>query len=356
MCAWVFTVNTARYAHRMAPTPAAVPTPVASPSSLIRRLPVQAMRRLLSSAGISHRMVLEKPELRRLVQAAVATGRVTRNQVVAALHGGDASDGTTTNTATTKDDSSNTNNSGAASRPDSAPKHAATTSTARVPPVRNASFGPTLSSMDVEASSGPNLSPRGTPTSPTAKSKDRRASVASAASTGSTDAAIDNWLEAKAPDGAIYYYHRLTRAVRWEKPSRTIAKKLERRYKQVPCCIAAVLHCCRVALLPWLAHACVITYASLRRGLLPQERLETELRKQARLNELQQAEARKQGQADEKERLQKDIGRRVTSWARGKSIRTMLETLHHVVLVRPHAHATCVGASPLMLACVWLPG
>ena len=104
-----------------------------------------------------------------------------------------------------------------------------------------------------------------------------------------------------------------------------------------------MLHCCRVELLPWLAHACVITYASLRRGLLPQERLETELRKQARLNELQQAEARKQGQADEKERLQKDIGRRVTSWARGKSIRTMLETLHHVVLVRPHAHATCVG-------------
>ena len=116
------------------------------------------------------------------------------------------------------------------------------------------------------------------------------------------------------------------------------------------------MHCCRVELPPWLAHACVITYASLRPWLLPQERLETELRKQARLNELQQAEARKQGQADEKERLQKDIGRRVTSWARGKSIRTMLETLHHVVLVRPHAHTTCVGASPLMLVCVaaWL--
>ncbi len=38
---------------------------------------------------------------------------------------------------------------------------------------------------------------------------------------------LKNWLPAKAPDGATYYYHRITRAVRWDKPDIDIARKME---------------------------------------------------------------------------------------------------------------------------------
>lgn len=65
-----------------------------------------------------------------------------------------------------------------------------------------------------------------------------------------------------------------------------------------------------------------------------QERIDTEMRRQARLNELQEAEARRSHEASEKARLEKDIGRRVSSWARGKGIRQMLESLPNVLLVR----------------------
>ena len=61
-------------------------------------------------------------------------------------------------------------------------------------------------------------------------------SLAAAAGGGGADAAkasspqeLKNWLPARAPDGAVYYYHRITRAVRWDKPEGEIAKKMEAR-------------------------------------------------------------------------------------------------------------------------------
>lgn len=40
---------------------------------------------------------------------------------------------------------------------------------------------------------------------------------------------LKNWLPARAPDGAVYYYHRVSRAVRWDKPEAEIARKMEAR-------------------------------------------------------------------------------------------------------------------------------
>ena len=42
----------------------------------------------------------------------------------------------------------------------------------------------------------------------------------------------DNWLEATTKDGRIYFYHRKTRKVRWDKPPPHIARQMDERKKQ----------------------------------------------------------------------------------------------------------------------------
>ena len=42
-------------------------------------------------------------------------------------------------------------------------------------------------------------------------------------------AALGNWLQARTDEGQVYYYHRISRAVRWERPDPDMARKVEAR-------------------------------------------------------------------------------------------------------------------------------
>ena len=42
-----------------------------------------------------------------------------------------------------------------------------------------------------------------------------------------------NWCSAVAPDGRVYYFHRITRSVRWDMPDRATAVKMEARISEV---------------------------------------------------------------------------------------------------------------------------
>jgi hypothetical protein len=67
---------------------------------------------------------------------------------------------------------------------------------------------------------------------------DRVEAVGSATdeSAGNEAADLDefrNWASAIAPDGQVYYYHRITRSVRWDMPDRATALKMEARISEV---------------------------------------------------------------------------------------------------------------------------
>lgn len=100
----------------------------------------------------------------------------------------------------------------------------------------------------VSGSAANNCAPQSPPADPASGARpdpehDVAASVPLASSDGaSTDAhtttptspqELKNWIPAQAPDGSTYYWHRVTRAVRWDKPDSETAKKMEARISGV---------------------------------------------------------------------------------------------------------------------------
>lgn len=61
-----------------------------------------------------------------------------------------------------------------------------------------------------------------------ARSPQRRAAQASAAAAG-PHSPSSNWVEVQKEDGAKYYYHRVTRVVRWDKPDKDVMRAVEKR-------------------------------------------------------------------------------------------------------------------------------
>ena len=106
---------------------------------------------------------------------------------------------------------------------------------------------------------------------------------------GGSPPELKSWMPAVAADGTRYYYHKVTRAVRWERPEPDAARRME-------------------------------------------ERLRTEdealrLRQAERLAALASGEEDSRRAAAERSRQEAAIERRLAVWRRGKGIRAMLLTL-----------------------------
>eukprot|EP00940_MAST-03C_sp_MAST-3C-sp2_P000767 g767.t1 len=109
-----------------------------------------------------------------------------------------------------------------------------------------------------------------------------------------------NWIKAQRPsDGATYYYHRKTRAVRWDRPSSDVMRKVEAR--------------------------------------LQQEQMETEARQEERLRRLREEEERSQKEAECAAALTSKIDRKTEEWAKNKALHVLLRTLPEIL---PHISAS----------------
>jgi hypothetical protein len=102
-------------------------------------------------------------------------------------------------------------------------------------------------------------------------------------------AELKNWLPAKAPDGSTYYYHRITRAVRWDRPDSEAAKRIEERIQE--------------------------------------ERASVRMRQEERLAELASARDAAKKEAEARSRIESTLDGRLKAWAKGKSARGMLMSL-----------------------------
>jgi hypothetical protein len=100
---------------------------------------------------------------------------------------------------------------------------------------------------------------------------------------------LRNWLPAFADDGQQYWYHRVTRAVRWERPSVEVARQMEAR-------VEAEKHAVKV-------------------------------RQAARVKEIADEEERKKRELAVKETLQRRTSLRVDAWSASQDLRSMLSTL-----------------------------
>lgn len=103
---------------------------------------------------------------------------------------------------------------------------------------------------------------------------------------------LKNWIAAQAADGSTYYWHRVTRAVRWDKPDLETARRVEARI------------------------------AGMNDGV------------QKRLAELAAEEEAAKRDSARKSAMEGDIETRVRVWARGKNIKAMLSSLDAVLLTK----------------------
>ena len=107
----------------------------------------------------------------------------------------------------------------------------------------------------------------------------------------------DNWLEATTKDGRIYFYHRKTRKVRWDKPPPHIARQMDERKRQ--------------------------------------EEMLAEKRRKERVDALRRAQEDKKEYNAHKLRLSNDVQKRVHKWShrgpnglQAKTLYELLDTIH----------------------------
>lgn len=112
-------------------------------------------------------------------------------------------------------------------------------------------------------------------------------------------AALDNWLQARTAEGQVYYYHRVSRAVRWEKPDPEMARKVEAR--------------------------------------IIGEKLRHKRRHAERVQQINDTADRAKQEEATKDTLREEIESRVASWARGKTIGGMLQSLPQVIAWGEHS-------------------
>jgi len=111
----------------------------------------------------------------------------------------------------------------------------------------------------------------------------------------------DNWLEATTKDGRVYYYHRNTRSVRWDKPPPHIAKQMDERKKR--------------------------------------EEINAEKRRRQRLDALRKAEEDKKEYNNFKIRTSAKVQKRVQNWScasnSSKKLKSLFELLNTIHLDMP---------------------
>lgn len=104
--------------------------------------------------------------------------------------------------------------------------------------------------------------------------------------------ALGDWVEVDSPDGT-YYYHKLTRAVRWERPEGAVAEKMSQRI--------------------W------------------EEEEETRRRQAKRKEEMADKEKSARRMQEEKLKVEKKVISKVQRWANGKSLPHLLQSLHELI-------------------------
>ena len=157
-------------------------------------------------------------------------------------------------------------------------------------------------------------------------------------STGGDDA-MTSWVKAFTEEGKVYYYHKVTRAVRWTKPEGDVARRMEERISKVrdsPNGGGGVL--IRRLIPRCIDVSCVVWW---------QAEEEKKQRQRARLEALAEAEASKKAEQEAMDVAQSRVGPAVEKWAaaagvvkkvkRGmaapkyaKVLRLLLTTLHTV--------------------------
>lgn len=217
----------------------------------IMQLPVSSLRSLLERAGLAHDDCVEKRDLQERLLKAVERGAVG------------AAGGSNYNGVVQQDDASD----GGAS-----PSVAASTGAPATPTAKHCHGHH--------------------PHSPPPQQQQQQQTAPNKPS----PAELKNWLPAKAADGSTYYYHRITRAVRWDKPDAGVAKRMEERIRE--------------------------------------EEQELKARQAERLAELQQEEETRQQDAAAKSKRGSEIDARVRVWSRGKGIRSLLLSLDSVLTSR----------------------
>lgn len=142
---------------------------------------------------------------------------------------------------------------------------------------------------------------------------DEAASAAASAAAGVTrskptsPAELKNWIPATTPDGLTYYYHRVTRAVRWERPEADVARKVEERLKEHSAAVAK--------------------------------------RQAERLAALAENEDKAKRDADKRTRVEAEIDSRIRLWSRGKDVVQMLTSLSVILRGREVPDSITLSAS-----------
>jgi len=97
---------------------------------------------------------------------------------------------------------------------------------------------------------------------------------------------LKSWLPAYTDDGQTYFYHRHTRAVRWDRPTPEVARQVDARVEA--------------------------------------SRQKVEERRALRVRQLAEEEDRRRREAEEKDSIRGRTERRVNAWARGRPLRSLL--------------------------------
>lgn len=259
------------------------------------------MRRVLSRAGVPHHDCLEKGELRARVLQAIRSGAVTLDSP--RPDGGDADDSDEDD----EDEQGDEARVGAGNGTDGVAGDSGSSGT-----IGTASAaGGAAAAAAVAAAATPAADAREAPRDGGGGGHDPAgggsgASDGESDGSGGGDADLENWAEAVAPSGQVYYYHRITRATRWQLPTKRMARKLERR--------------------------------------LSERQVEVQARQQERVRQLAVEEAKRSEVEQKRDRAQAGIDSRVSRWASGKGIRQMLATLNHILSERRVTDDVAAGA------------
>lgn len=152
----------------------------------------------------------------------------------------------------------------------------------------------------VNAKSERNISFEPDPISPPVEEKEEEE--------GEESSTTGGWIAVKTQDGRTYYYHKLTRVSRWNKPDSAILETMEER-------------------------------------ILTQQR-EMQRRLQTRRRDRQQLMEQKEQEALASVSLGQEVDRIVSTWARNKSIADLLRTIHEIAPTNVTSIELALDCSP----------
>lgn len=135
---------------------------------------------------------------------------------------------------------------------------------------------------------------------------------------------LASWVPVTTSDGQMYYYHAVTREVRWERPAEALAAKMEQRVREVrlrPSC-----RCLCPA--PHARRACADRFAR------PQTTARVAARQAQRLAEAAAAAQEREAAMRATAEAERALAGTLRAWVAGKDAALLLQSVHTVVPAR----------------------